>query len=74
MITRLLKVRDNSPNCEEYQAIQAPFYYKLADNLVAHIELNSDELGNIKPLDDDSCGEDESDVEQEGSQPVEEVK
>jgi hypothetical protein len=51
-----------------YQVFLAPFYYKLADMLTAHIEINSDELGNIKPLD---CDSDES--EQEDEQ-VEEVK
>jgi hypothetical protein len=52
-----VKTRDS----DVYQVFLAPFYYKLADMLTAHIEINSDELGNIKPLD---CESDESDQEE----------
>lgn len=33
-----------------YEALLAPFYYKLGDYLASFIELNTDEFGNVKPL------------------------
>ena len=45
MIQRLVKIRGNG-----YEIFLAPFYYKMADALTAHIEIASDELGNIKPI------------------------
>ena len=47
LVDRWVKTRD----IDSHQIFLAPFYYKLADMLTAHIEINSDELGNIKPLD-----------------------
>jgi len=45
MIQKLIKIRGS-----EYEILLAPFYYKMADTLTAHIEIASDELGNIKPI------------------------
>ena len=50
IVERWVKLRDS----DGYEVFLAPFYYKLADMLTAHIEINSDELGNIKPMDGDS--------------------
>ena len=34
----------------EYQALLAPFYYKIGESLVTYIECNMDEMNNLKPL------------------------
>ena len=37
----------------------APFYFKLGDSIATFVECNTDEFGNVKPLDvSDSSDED----------------
>ena len=45
MIQKFVEIRGN-----HYEIFLAPFYYKMADTLATHIEIASDELGNIKPI------------------------
>jgi len=53
----------------------APFYYKLGDAIATFVELNTDEFGNVKPLDfEDSEDESEGSEEEEKHEPEEEVK
>ena len=33
-----------------YEPLMAPFYFKLGDFLLNYIMLNTDELGNVKPM------------------------
>jgi hypothetical protein len=52
----------------------APFYFKLGDSIATFIECNTDEFGNVKPLDiSDSSDEDEASEEVE-QDPLEESK
>ena len=39
--------KDNYP---EYQILLAPFYFKVGDGLATYIELNTNEVGALKPL------------------------
>lgn len=34
----------------EYQVLLAPFYYKVGDALCTYIEINTDEMNQLKPL------------------------
>jgi hypothetical protein len=34
----------------EYQVLLAPFYFKVGDGLATYIELNTNEVGALKPL------------------------
>ena len=46
-----------------YQSLLAPFYYKAGDFLSNYIQLNTDELGTVKPFQEEP--EDDSDEEEE---------
>lgn len=50
----------------EYQVLQAPFYYKVADSIASYIECNTDEMNNLKPLD---LPEDPDDQSENGEAP-----
>lgn len=52
----------------------APFYFKLGDSIATFIELNTDEFGNVKPLDDSESSAEESQDEEEPVDPREESK
>jgi hypothetical protein len=39
----------------DYEVLQAPFFYKMGDTLGLHVELNTDELGEVKDLSDIEC-------------------
>ena len=54
--------------------LKAPFYFKKASVLKLHIELNSDDLGNIKPLEDygDEVDSAVSEIEEEKQEEPEE--
>jgi hypothetical protein len=34
----------------EYQVLLAPFYFRVGDSLATYIELNTNEVGALKPL------------------------
>ena len=53
-----------------YEPLMAPFYFKLGDFLLNYIMLNTDELGQVKPMQEleDSDEEDEAEVEQADEQ------
>lgn len=64
-----------SSSSKLYQIILAPFYYKFGDSITTFIELNTDEFGNVKTLQqDDSSEEEESEEEAEIDDPREESK
>ena len=49
-----------------YEPLLAPFYFKLGDFLLTYMMLNTDELGQVKPMTDfpeDSDAEEEEEVE-----------
>ena len=46
----------------DYEPLLAPFYYKLGDLMLNYIMLNTDELGQVKPMQD----VEDSDAEEEG--------
>ncbi len=48
-----------------YQIILAPFYYKFGDSITTFIELNTDEFGNVKTLQQDDSSEEEEEDESE---------
>ena len=52
LIDKLLKKRT------DYEVLQAPFFFKVGDSLGLHVELNTDELGEVKDLSDIECGSD----------------
>ena len=60
MTEKFVKIRGT-----EYEIFLAPFYYKMADALAAHIELASDELGNIKPITQEEGDESEKEEKEE---------
>ena len=62
-----------------YEPLMAPFYFKLGDFLLNYIMLNTDELGNVKPMteyEDSEAEEEEQEAEQVGEheESKEEVK
>lgn len=67
---------EQSSSSKLYQIILAPFYYKFGDSITTFIELNTDEFGNVKTLqqDDSSEEEEESEEEAEIDDPREESK
>ena len=36
--------------CQEYQVLLAPFYFKVGDSLANFVELNTNEMNQLKPL------------------------
>lgn len=53
----------------------APFYYKLGDSIATFIECNTDEFGNVKPLDvSDSSDDEQASEGEEEADPLEESK
>lgn len=68
-IEQLVQTRGDS-----YEVLKAPFYFKKASVLKLHIELNSDDLGNIKPLEDygDEVDSALSEIEEEKQEEPEE--
>ena len=60
MIDTLVKERKEQPETSKwYIMLLAPFYYKLGDSIATFIECNTDEFGNVKPLDVSDSSEDE---------------
>lgn len=60
-----------------YECLLAPFYFKLGDFLLTYIMLNTDEMGQIKPMtfpDSDDEGEEEvgGDAQAEGDEEAKE--
>ena len=49
----------------DYSLILAPFYYKLGDSLSMFIESNTDEFGNVQPLEISDSEDEEDDNEEE---------
>jgi hypothetical protein len=52
----------------EYQVLLAPFYYRIGDSLATYVELNTNEMGALKPLEipvDPEEAEGEAEDEQE---------
>ena len=47
----------------DYSPLLAPFYFKLADYIATFVELNTDEFGNVKPLNFEDSEEQESNDE-----------
>ena len=45
----------------EYQILLAPFYYKMGDSLCTYIEINTDEMNQLKPLNLPEDPDDEDD-------------
>jgi len=52
----------------------APFYFKLGDSIATFIECNTDEFGNVKPLDISDSSEEEEASEEVEQDPLEESK
>jgi hypothetical protein len=67
VIDALVKERKVQPETSKwYMMLLAPFYFKLGDSIATFIECNTDEFGNVKPLDiSDSSDEDEASEEVE---------
>ena len=70
-IDSLVKERKEQPEASKwYILLLAPFYYKLGDSIATFIECNTDEFGNVKPLDVSDSSEDEADVSEEEAEEV----
>ena len=50
-----------------YESLLAPFYYKAGDLLTIYIQMNTDELGTVRPFQEDVDGESASEPAQEQS-------
>lgn len=77
IIDTLVKERKEQPEASKwYILLLAPFYYKLGDSIATFIECNTDEFGNVKPLDVSDSSEDEADESDEAEEvdPREEQK
>ena len=40
-------------NAVNYESLLAPFFFKMGDYLATYIMLNTDELGTVKPFEED---------------------
>jgi hypothetical protein len=71
-----VKERKDQPETSKwYVMLLAPFYYKLGDSIATFIECNTDEFGNVKPLDvSDSSDDDQASEGEEEGDPLEESK
>ena len=77
IIDTLVKERKEQPDASRwYILLLAPFYYKLGDSIATFIECNTDEFGNVKPLDVSDSSEDEAEESEdpEDVDPIEESK
>ena len=63
----LRKEQDESKSIN-YESLLAPFYFKMGDYLATYIMLNTDELGTVKPFE-----EEESESEDGGDEQPEEA-
>jgi hypothetical protein len=59
-----------------YESLLAPFYFKGGDFLATYILMNTDELGTVRPFQEETANSQESDAEAESSTPLhqEEIK
>lgn len=46
----------------------APFYFKLAESIANFIELNTDEFGNVKPLEFDDSEDEGAELSDEAEE------
>ena len=61
-LEKLIKLRkDQESNKVQYEVLMAPLYYKIGDYLATYILINTDEFGNVRPLEDASDSEEEVD-------------
>ena len=60
--------------CVNYESLLAPFYFKMGDFLVTYIMLNTDELGTVRPFQEESDSEQEQEEEVKDGAPEEEAK
>ena len=60
--------------CVNYESLLAPFYFKMGDFLVTYIMLNTDELGTVRPFQEESDSEQEQEEEVADGAPEEEAK
>ena len=76
IIDTLVKERKEQPETSKwYVMLLAPFYFKLGDSIATFIECNTDEFGNVKPLDvSDSSDDDQASEGEEEGDPIEESK
>ena len=58
----------------DYEPLLAPFYYKLGDLMLNYIMLNTDELGQVKPMQDVEDSDADEEVEEEQAEGEEETK
>jgi hypothetical protein len=65
----LVKERKEQPECSKwYVLLLAPFYFKLGDSIATFIECNTDEFGNVKPLDVSADSSDEENNNADGGE------
>ena len=58
----------------DYDALTAPFLYKLGDTLASYIETNTDVMNNLKPFEYEESSSDEEPSETEGAQEEEDPR
>ena len=51
----------------EYEALTAPFLYKLGDTLASYIETNTDVMNNLKPFEYEQSSDEEGESDEEAA-------
>ena len=59
--------KERSAEDVAYESLLAPFYFKAGDLLLNYIQLNTDELGTVIPMQEDSSEDEEEEEEEEES-------
>lgn len=61
-LEKLIKLRKEQEQINvQYEVLLAPFYYKIGDYLATYVLINTDEFGNVRPLEDASDSDEEND-------------